>query len=43
MRLQITTRHYDLSPELRGFAEERVLRLKRYFDHIIDVNLVVST
>jgi putative sigma-54 modulation protein len=43
MRLQITTRHHDLSPELRAFAEERVLRLKRYFDHILDVNLIVST
>lgn len=42
MRLQITTRHYDLTPELRTYAEERIQRLKRYFDQIIDVNLIVG-
>lgn len=43
MRLQITTRHYEMTPEMRGYAEERIQRLKRYFDQIIDVNLVVGS
>jgi len=43
MKLQITTRHFDMTPELRTYAEERVRRIKRYFDHIIDVNVILLT
>lgn len=41
MRIQITTRHYELKPNFRAFTEERLLKLKRYFDHIIDVNVIL--
>jgi putative sigma-54 modulation protein len=43
MRLQITTRHYDLPADLKSLTEERLTKLKRFFDQIIDVNLVLST
>ncbi|HEX7880844.1 MAG TPA: ribosome-associated translation inhibitor RaiA [Candidatus Eisenbacteria bacterium] len=43
MRLQITTRHYDLPTDLKGLTEERLTKLKRFFDAIMDVNLVLST
>jgi len=43
MRLQITTRHYDLPADLKNIAEERLLKLKRFFDQIIDVGLILST
>jgi putative sigma-54 modulation protein len=41
MNLQITTRHFDLTRELRAYAEERVRKIKRYFDQIIDVNVIL--
>lgn len=43
MKLQITTRHFEMTPDLRAYADERVRRIKRYFDHIIDVNMVLRT
>ncbi len=42
MRLQITTRHYELPAELKTQAEERLMKLKRFFDQIIDIGLVLS-
>ncbi|MDZ4804558.1 MAG: ribosome-associated translation inhibitor RaiA [Candidatus Eisenbacteria bacterium] len=43
MRLQITTRHYELPADLKSLAEERLTRLKRFFDQIMDIGLVLST
>src|ERR1051325_3172906 len=43
MKLQITTRHFDLTPEFKSYAEERIQKLKRYFDQIIDVNVILTT
>jgi putative sigma-54 modulation protein len=43
MRLQITTRHYDLPADLKSLTVERLMKLKRFFDGIIDVNLILST
>jgi putative sigma-54 modulation protein len=42
MKFQITSRHFDLTPEIRAFAEERVEKLKRYFEQIIDVSVILS-
>ncbi|TPW05721.1 MAG: putative sigma-54 modulation protein [bacterium] len=43
MRLQITTRHYELPADLKTLAEERLTRLKKFFDQIMDIGLVLST
>src|SRR5262245_14097391 len=43
MRLQITTRHFEITPEFKSYAEERIQKLKRYFDQIIDVNVILTT
>jgi putative sigma-54 modulation protein len=43
MKFHITSRHYDMTPEIKAFAEERVLKLKRYFEQIIDVSVILST
>ena len=43
MRLQITTRHFEITPEFKTYAEERIEKLKRYFDQIIDVNVILTT
>ena len=43
MRLQITTRHYELPADLKSQSEERLKKLTRFFDQIIDIGLVLST
>ena len=43
MKLQITTRHYELPVDLKTQAEERLTKLGRFFDQIIEIGLVLST
>jgi len=43
METRITARHFELSPELKEFAEKQVGRLSRYFDHIIDCHLTLDS
>ena len=42
MRINITARHFKLSKELKSYAEKEVLRLKRYYEPIIDVEIILS-
>jgi len=42
MNISSTARHYDLAPALKDYAEEKVLNLKKYFDHIVTANLIFS-
>lgn len=42
MNITTTARHYDLAPALKDYAEGKVQNLKRYFDHIVNANLVFS-
>ncbi len=42
MELQVTARHFDLTPELKVYAESTVFPLKKYFDRIIDSHLVLD-
>jgi len=39
MEVRITARHFDLTDDLKQFAESRMESLARYFDHIIDMHL----
>ena len=43
MRIQFTTRHFELKPTFKAYAEERVLKLKRYFEQIIDVTVILAS
>ena len=43
MRLQFTTRHFELKPTFKAYAEDRVLKLKRYFEQIIDVTVILAS
>jgi putative sigma-54 modulation protein len=40
--MDITTRRYQLTPEIREHAEKRVQKLNRYFDHIQEVHVVLA-
>jgi len=42
MDIRITARHFDLTPELKAYAEKRVLPLHRYFDRIMDAHLILD-
>ena len=42
MRINITARRFKLSNELKDYVEKEVLRLKKYFDGIIDVVVILS-
>jgi putative sigma-54 modulation protein len=43
MQIRTTARHFDLTDDLRDFAEKHIQRLARYFDHIIDSHLILDT
>ena len=42
MELQITARHFELTPEIKDHAEENFEGLKRYFDNIISSHLILN-
>ncbi len=42
MQLQFTARHFDATPELRAYVEERIQKLSRIYDGISEVNVVLT-
>lgn len=42
MKLTTTARHFEASPELLEHTEMRLVKLKRYFDHILHVDVIMS-
>jgi putative sigma-54 modulation protein len=42
MRINITARHFKLSDELRDFTEKELHRLKKYYDQIIDAEVILE-
>jgi putative sigma-54 modulation protein len=42
MDIRITARHFQLTDNLRKFAEDEIKRLEKYYDHIIDAGLTLS-
>ncbi len=42
MKVRITSRHHKLSPNLREYVEEKVERMSRYFDRIIDCEVILT-
>lgn len=42
MQLKITARKFKLTDELRSYVEEEVVRFKKYYDGIIDVDVVLG-
>lgn len=43
MRTQITARHFDASPDLRTYAQDRLSKLERYYEGITDAHVILST
>jgi len=42
MRINITARRFKLSDELKDYAENEVMRLKKYYDEIIDTEVILA-
>ncbi len=42
MEIRTTARHFQLSDNLKKYAEDETKRLEKYYDHIIDAQLTMS-
>ncbi len=42
MNLTITGHHLEITPALRGYVEEKLKRVTRHFDHVIDVTVILT-
>lgn len=42
MNLHLTGRHLDITPAIRDYAIGKISKIKRHFDNVIDVNIVLS-
>ncbi len=42
MRISITARHFKATERLKKYAEEKVRRLKKYYDGIIDCEIILD-
>ena len=42
MRLTTTARHFEATPDIIEYLEEKMLKLKRFFDNILRVNVIMS-
>lgn len=42
MRIEFTARHFKTSQRLKEFAHEQVRRLKKYYDGILDVEIILD-
>src|SRR5258708_12669818 len=42
MNLTISGRHGPITPAIRSYVESKLSRIRRHFDHVIDVNVVLS-
>ena len=42
MNLTITGHHLEITPAIRGYVEEKMGRVTRHFDQVIDVSVILS-
>ncbi len=42
MNLQLTGRHLEITPAIRDYATGKFGKIKRHFDNVIDVNIILS-
>ncbi|MFN0314660.1 MAG: ribosome hibernation-promoting factor, HPF/YfiA family [Burkholderiales bacterium] len=42
MNVQMTGHHIDITPALRSYVTSKLERIKRHFDHMMDVNVVMT-
>lgn len=42
MNLHLTGRHIEITPAIRDYATGKFSKIKRHFDNVIDVNIILS-
>jgi putative sigma-54 modulation protein len=42
MNLQLTGHHVDITPAIREYVTSKLERINRHFDHVIDVEVVMT-
>lgn len=42
MNLSITGHHLEVTPAIRGYVEEKLKRVTRHFDNVIDVSVILT-
>jgi len=42
MNLQLSGHHLDITPAIRSYVTDKLSRVTRHFDHVIDVNVILS-
>ncbi len=42
MNLNLSGHHLDITPAMRGYITTKFGRITRHFDHVIDVNVILS-
>lgn len=42
MNINLTGRHMEITPAIREYATGKFSKIKRHFDNVIDVNIILS-
>ncbi len=42
MNLNMTGHHLEITPSIRDYVSAKMIRINRHFDHVIDVNMILS-
>ncbi len=42
MNLHMTGHHLEITPSIRDYVNTKMIRINRHFDHVIDVNIILS-
>ena len=42
MNLNVTGHHLEVTPAIREYLSSKLERLMRHFDHVIDINVILS-
>ena len=42
MNLHLTGHHLEITPAIRGYVSSKLERITHHFDHVIDVNVILS-
>ena len=42
MNLHLTGHHVEITPAIRDYVTQKIARINRHFDHVIDVNVIMT-
>ena len=42
MNLHLSGHHLEITPAIRGYVSSKLERITHHFDHVIDVNIILS-